>query len=501
MASRRDELNAYNFSRKRTVASFLKPLPNGSVESAPKPLKHAISGIVMSVVILAGFGACGMLSPVAPEGWDTPEAGIIVTDPSATRYVVLNSGEKDKKTGKDIPVLHPVLNLASAKLLLDPKKTKEGSVKTVKEKFLDESNIAQGSMVGIPYAPDRLPSVKDAGTAKVWALCQKAIRGSQDRASVQQTVLVLNAKDAKKVTEKGSGKLAGNQALYVQDKAGKPYLVSSNGFSYELRASNSGDLPSLVRTLFGDGAEPRTVTDEWLSTLRKSPQAISMPTVPNDGQPSQATGVPAKYRTTGTLLRTRRGQHYLVEQDRLVPVTEFQTTLLRETLSDSRSETVSQTDIQPDTAGKLAGGESWPVQAVSLANGGRADTSCSVYGGGSGTTDLTTWAGASLPVKSVAASASSYVSPGSGLLYQEQEGTSDTGFNYLVTDTGLRYYLQVNNDSGKSTSGDDKSEVNQAKVRLGYESAQKVTVPSQWSKLLPSGPSLTTKAAKQTQNS
>ncbi|MFE6889758.1 type VII secretion protein EccB [Streptomyces sp. NPDC057694] len=501
MASRRDELNAYNFSRKRTVASFLKPLPNGSVESAPRPLKHAISGIVMSVVILAGFGACGMLSPVAPKGWDTPEAGIIVTDPSATRYVVLNSGEKDKKTGKDIPVLHPVLNLASAKLLLDPKKTKEGSVKTVKEKFLDESNIAQGSMVGIPYAPDRLPNVKDAGTSKVWALCQKGIRDSKDSASVQQTVLVLNTKDAKKVTDKGSGKLAGDQALYVQDKKGKPYLVSSHGVRYELRASNGGDLASLIRTLFGDGAEPRTVTDEWLSTLRDGQQAIAMPSVANDGQTSQADGVPAKYRTTGTLLRTRNGQHYLVEQDRLIPITGFQTALLRETIANSHITTVNQTDIGPDTTGKLAGGELWPTQAVSLANGGQTDTSCSVYGGGNSTTDLTTWAGTSLPVKSIAASASSYVSPGSGLLYQEKEGSSDTGFNYLVTDTGLRYYLPVNNDSGDDKSGDDQSEVNKAKIRLGYESAQKVTVPSQWSKLLPSGPNLTTAAAQQTQNS
>ncbi|MER5947753.1 type VII secretion protein EccB [Streptomyces sp. NPDC001904] len=499
MASRRDELNAYNFSRKRTVASFLKPLPNGSVESAPKPLKHAISGIVMSVVILAGFGACGMLSPVAPKGWDTPEAGIIVTDPSATRYVVLKSGKKDKN-GKDIPVLHPVLNLASARLLLNPKNSGDGSVKTIKEKFLDSSNIAQGSMVGIPYAPDRLPSDKDAGTAKVWALCQQTSASTTDKSSVQQTVFVLNQKDARKVTEKGSGKLAGNQALYVRDKRGTPYLVSSRGVAYELKTSTSGDLPSLIRTLFGDGAEPSTVTDDWMNTVRKSRQAISMPTVPGDGQASQAAGVPAKYRTTGTLLRVNNGQHYLVERDRLIPVTAFQTALLKETLADSRTETVKQTDIQPDTTGKLAGGETWPTQAVSLANGGRTDTSCSVYGGGSAT-DLTTWAGTSLPVKSIAASASSYVSPGSGLLYQEREGTSGTGFNYLVTDTGLRYFLPVNNDSGKDKSGSDQEEVNRNKVRLGYEKAQKVTVPSQWSGLLPSGPDLTTEAAEQTQNS
>ncbi|MER5438969.1 type VII secretion protein EccB [Streptomyces sp. NPDC002790] len=498
MASRRDELNAYNFARKRTVAAFLKPLPNGSVDSAPRPLKRVVPSIAMAVVVLAGFGACGMMSPVAPKGWDTPEAGIIVTDPSATRYVVLKSGDKDK-SGKDVPVLHPVLNLASAKLLLDPKNSGDGSVKTVKEKFLDESDIAQGSMVGIPYAPDRMPSDKDAGAAKVWALCQQA-SGGTDATSVQQTVFVLDKKDAQKVTAKSSGKLAGDQALYVQDKSGTPYLVSSKGVAYKLAGSSALSLDQLVRTLFGDHAQPRTVTDDWLGTLTQSPEPISVPSVPGAGGPSSASGVPSKYRTTGTLLQTNGGQHYLVEQNRVISITDFQTALLRETLGgNARIATITQGELTLGQ-GSLTGGDTWPTQAVSLANGGSKDTSCSVYHGGK-STDLTTWAGSSLPIGSIASSASSYVSPGSGLLYQEQEGKSSSGFNYLATDTGLRYYLPVNNDSGKDTSGSEKQEVSQAKIRLGYEKTPKVSVPTQWSKLLPSGPDLTTNAAKQTQNS
>ncbi|MFJ8956999.1 type VII secretion protein EccB [Streptomyces sp. NPDC102381] len=500
MASRRDELNAYNFARKRTVAAFLKPLPNGSVDSAPRPLKHAVPGIVMAVVVLAGFGACGMISPVAPKGWDTPEAGIIVTDPSATRYVVLKSDKKDKN-GKDKPVLHPVLNLASAKLLLNPKNSGEGSVKTVKEKFLDESNIAQGSMVGIPYAPDRMPNEKDAGATKVWALCQQAIGGADAMStSTQQTVFVLDKDDAKKVSSKGSGKLDSGKALYVQDEARTPYLVSSRGVAYKLAGSQGGNLDSLVRTLFGNSAQPRTVTDDWLATLNQSPQPIKLPYVPGDGQPSNASGVPPKFRTTGTLLKTRGGDHYLVEQDQVVPVSDFQTKLLQETLSDSTAKTIQEPELSVARGASMQGADTWPTRTVSLANGGSNDTSCSVYNGGKAS-NLSAWAGSSLPITSVASSASSYVSPGSGLLYQEEQGESATGFNYLVTDTGLRYYLPVNNDSGKNGSGSDKEEVGKAQIRLGYEKTGKVSVPAQWSKLLPSGPDLTTTAAKQTQNS
>ncbi|WP_306324340.1 MULTISPECIES: type VII secretion protein EccB [unclassified Streptomyces] len=514
MASRRDELNAYNFARKRTVAAFLKPLPNGSVDSAPRPLKHAVPGIVMAAVVLAGFGACGMISPVAPKGWDTPEAGIIVTDPSATRYVVLKSDTKDKN-GKPVGVLHPVLNLASAKLLLDPKKTGGDAVKKVKEKFLDESNITQGSMVGIPYAPDRMPTTKDAGTAKTWALCQQPSGGS-DAASVRQTVFVLDKNDASKVTSKSKGRLGGSEALYVQDKQGKPYLVSSSGVSYPLTTGPGGDLASLITTLFGADAKPQTVSDDWLGTLREAPVPISLPSVNGLGNTSSVTDLPAGHNKIGTLIEGAQNQKYLVEKDRLIAVTDFEASLLKETVGAAYPDgaptyvKVQQTDIHPTEgslydnlpAVKKAGGTLfWPKQKVTRANStassGR-NVSCSTYEGDGGGRSV--WAGGNLPIGKISASASSYVSPGSGMIYQEQTGTSSTGFNYLVTDTGLRYYLPVNNDSDSSSGAADK-DVNQSKARLGYGDVTPVKVPGIWSQLLPSGPDLTTKAAEQTQNS
>ncbi|GAA3216573.1 hypothetical protein GCM10020256_18950 [Streptomyces thermocoprophilus] len=126
MASRRDELNAYTFAKRRTLASFLQPSPSGSEEGAPKPLSALVPGLVVGVVILAVFGAIGMFSPTAPKGWDAPGEHVIVASKSTTRYVVLKTGKQTQ--------LHPVLNMASARLLLDPDKN---SVITVDEKVLD----------------------------------------------------------------------------------------------------------------------------------------------------------------------------------------------------------------------------------------------------------------------------------------------------------------------------------------------------------------------------
>lgn len=110
MASRRDELNAYTFAKRRLLAAFLQPSPSGTEEGAPKPLRTVVPSLVAGALTLAVFGAWGMFQPTAPSGWDEPGARVIVGKQSTTRYVVL-------KTDGDTR-LHPVLNLASARLLM-----------------------------------------------------------------------------------------------------------------------------------------------------------------------------------------------------------------------------------------------------------------------------------------------------------------------------------------------------------------------------------------------
>ncbi|WP_461715732.1 type VII secretion protein EccB, partial [Streptomyces sp. DSM 41036] len=105
MASRRDELNAYTFAKRRLIAQFLQPNPTGSEEGAPRPLRAVLPGAIIGVVILAGFGAWGMFKPVAPKEWDKPHENVIIASESTTRYVVLKTGDKKQ--------LHPVLNMSS----------------------------------------------------------------------------------------------------------------------------------------------------------------------------------------------------------------------------------------------------------------------------------------------------------------------------------------------------------------------------------------------------
>ncbi|MFE2135531.1 type VII secretion protein EccB, partial [Streptomyces sp. NPDC059466] len=262
MASRRDQLNAYTFAKRRMLASFVQSSPDGSEEGAPRPLRAVLPGTIVGVVILAAFGAWGMFKPTAPQGWDTVGEKVIIASDSTTRYVVLRTDGKVQ--------LHPVLNMASAKLLL---KTGKGEVVTVDESILDKGTIPRGVTIGIPYAPDRLPAASEAGSAKRWAVCERPSAGG---GSIQKAAFVLASRDTDR-TEGSREKLHGGDLLYVVAPDKNRYVVDAHGTSYQVDRNDE----FLLRTLVGSGREPQRVSKEWLETLHQG-DPITFPKV--DGQ-------------------------------------------------------------------------------------------------------------------------------------------------------------------------------------------------------------------------
>lgn len=180
---------------------------------------------------------------------------------------------------------------------------------------------------------------------------------------------------------------------------------------------------------------------------------------------------------------------------------------------------VSPAAIQP---GEAFGQDlDWPenapksVNSASTAEDSR-NTVCNVLrevDGDNGATTLSTWAGTDFPATLPTGSSSGYVTPGSGQLFRQFKGsTTDSGFVFLVTDTGLRYAMQSNgdnatDDSGIGSSGSDEEkqteqqEAQQAQSRLGYKDVAPAPIPAAWSAFLPTGPRLSTGAAGQPQGS
>ncbi|MFD5452626.1 type VII secretion protein EccB [Streptomyces sp. NPDC003470] len=508
MASRRDELNAYTFAKRRTLASFLQPSPSGSEEGAPKPLRAVVPSLIVGVVVLAVFGAIGMFSPTAPKGWDEPGAHVIVASKSTTRYVVLKTGGETQ--------LHPVLNMASAKLLLDPDKD---SVITVAEDVLDSGDPPHGATIGIPYAPDRLPSPEEAEKAMRWAVCERPGPGGR---AIQKAAFVLAGKEWSRT--EGADRVTGGELMYVVGPDGKKqYVVDSRGYAYPL--ANPAD-KEVLKALDTQGRAPQRVSQDWLDTLHKG-DPIAIPDI--KGTPGAAAGASdmlRQYDKVGMVIKAydgRRMQYYVVLQGAVARISEFTATLLLnsgdlvgvgqagEAQQVSPGAVVDSTDFE--------GQRNWPLYRPQTVNDGSSATAgrntvCNVLravDAKNGTTTLSTWAGKDFPAQLPTGSSSAYVTPGSGQLYRQFQGTeTKAGGVFLVTDTGLRYALQSNNDSATDDKGIGTSEkqreqqLNEARIaqtRLGYEKVEPSPVPVNWSTFLPTGPRLSEAAARQPQGS
>ncbi|MFB9466355.1 type VII secretion protein EccB [Streptomyces cinereospinus] len=508
MASRRDQLNAYTFAKRRMLAAFLQSSPDGSEEGAPRPLRAVLPGVLVGVVVMAVFGAWGMFRPTAPKGWDEPNAKVIVASKSTTRYVVLRTDGQVQ--------LHPVLNMASAKLLLE---AGQGDVVTVAESVLDNGDIPHGVTIGIPYAPDRLPSAEEAGTAKRWVVCERPSAGGGD--TVQKAALVLSARD-QEVTD-GRNRLRGGQLLYVAGPDGRRHVVDAGGTAYPVDRNDE----LLLRAVVGSGRQPQRVSAEWLATLHRG-DPVTFPEI--TGRPGAAAGAPGRLdRATdrvGTVLKAPDNnvdQYYVVLPGRVAPVSAFvaQLLLFSKELAPlgqaGRARQVSPGDIVPGrafgTEHHWPTGDPVPVNEASAAQGSRS-TVCNVLrqvDAGSGATTLSTWAGTDFPQQLPAGASSAYVTPGSGQLYRQFQGEATrTGPVFLVTDTGLRYVLQSNGDSATDDAGigttaqqrqQRRQEATQAQTLLGYEDVDPAPVPAAWSEFLPTGPRLSTAAARQPQGS
>ncbi|SEM61089.1 type VII secretion protein EccB [Streptacidiphilus jiangxiensis] len=513
MASRRDELSAYTFARKRTVAAFLRPMGGGSVEDAPRAVRAIMPSLVLGAVAVAGFGAYGMLRPSAPKDWQKANA-VIVDKETTTRYVMLGGQ------------LHPVLNMSSARLLL----SNGSGVEYIDDSALNSPSVVHGPTVGIPYAPDSLPSATDAGAAKTWAACD---RSSADlTVGVDQRLFVLGGSQAGPVSS--AHLLPSTAALHVRTPDGATYLVDSSGVYHQLLPDkNDKDGRLLATAAFGVSVGmPQQVGTQWLKAFTEgSPIALPHALLPGFGHLYAGSDLAGNQYRIGDLLKvTDNGTtlHYVLLADGPHRISDFARRLVEAMHgSDSEYDANQFKLLDSNMVAPFAADLDWPTSQVSQANTGVANgpmAACAVYGGTMGQKgpQLGVWLGQDYPVSGAQASGTAgvYVTPGTGLLLQAVSGTAGGGGKvYLLTDTGLRYPLQMNSDgnpgagasggsaagqsgqAGQAGAGAGSGQSDTPAARLGYGQVNPVPVPQGWVQLVPTGPSLTEDAAAQTQGS
>lgn len=523
MATRKDQLDAFNFARRRMVANIVVPTATGSDEGAPRPVKTFATSIILSAIAVAAVAVLGVFKPSAPSGWQN---GLAVDSSTGAAYITQNSE------------LHAVYNITSARLVLGSKFQKFD----VPDSTLNGAGISIGSPVGILGAPEDVPSAANMNLTQ-WSFCQNEKEADESKPG-GSTYLEIGYWPAVDTTPNGQsvgdaqgGSTPANKAMIVHDSQMNIYLVDGD-YRY-LVGNDTTDhqsVQSLLRAVnlgnsfIGNDAVGYYVSDTWLSAFALGPQ-IASPTVVGLGDPapsgqplSKIGAYEANQTGGGGSVQTAQG---LAQLDAFAFSLYTENSTLINHGIKSTAATMSPSEINAANSGHTPNndqvfqqgtfGDKWPHVAPSLLGTSTEDPTaaniCVGYAGASpgGIPQLTTWTSPQLPYGSPSqsfglnqASAGStanivLVKPGYGLIAQ------GNGQQFLIEDSGFKYGLAVdaNKQSGGSgssagSSGSGSNSTTSAREMLGYQKTTVESVPENWLSLLQGGATLDPAKAGQT---
>jgi type VII secretion protein EccB len=162
MATKKDLVEAYAFSRRRLVTAFVSGAPGGREVEPSKPGRTLVGGLALAILLMAGAVIAGVLKPHTDVDWDEP--GFILSKEKGAAYVVL---EPDEDGGVQV---RPVINTTSAQLILG-----EGATpKVVPQSEIDTKT--PGADIGILGAPVTVPDT-DLLVETGWTACTADARG------------------------------------------------------------------------------------------------------------------------------------------------------------------------------------------------------------------------------------------------------------------------------------------------------------------------------------
>jgi type VII secretion protein EccB len=471
MRTRREQMQAYRFVIRRIVAAVL----SGEPETIDRPMRRLglslFASSMLAVIGLAAFGIWGWLT----EQGKPPEIGeLLIERGTGTIYVVLEDPQGSEAR------LHPVYNIASARLLLgDPVEPRDVSASSL----VDEP---RGPLLGIRDAPEALPDSDDL-LGLPWRVCSVP---PNDSSSEPTTTVVLNP-------GLSGGSPLGDQGLHVATvRPVDDELVEDQHYllwnDTQLRIAMDPGVAS--RAL---GFPPHiTVGRPLMNTLNRGPD-LEPPQPPGYEGASgyELDGVPL---TIGQVFRiAESGDSYMLTSEGLAPLGGVSLRLLGDSVSATEITAQQAAAIDPadplELDSFLQGRE---LQPHRLASG--QPTVCTRYEGDpetgpAGTTievldsppeelspnaealDLAQTDADPAPVANQVV-----IVGGQGMLVRAipHAGDSSSGTLFLINDQGTKYPLAPD-----------------APKMLGYGDAEPVPVPTLLLDLLPYGSPLSQAAA------
>lgn len=464
MQTRKDLLQAHRLMTQRAAQALML----GEPDTPELPLRRlnvaSFVGIMVAVLVTAGFGIVGLLKPSSANGITDPGT-IIIEKETGARYIWCVDDSKK---------LCPVANYTSARLLTGSGQEKQSLVSRDALSKYD-----RGTTVGIPGAPDTLPAANKL-VKMPWSVC---VRSADVSLAGHVSLVTLVA--GKQI---GGQTLPDDQAILVQ-AGNQPWVIWRN----KRMQASSDEVAALTSTTSVPQVAPK-----WLNALTPGAD-FKAPAIPGLGQRVAGPQGQAKAGQIFTVANVTgsTSASYVLMADGLAQISDIQARLLQADASAKAAlgGQVTSTRLDPDVfrqAPKHAGSvTSTDLQGAMPRFIQYTDTSplCATYSDPSGDAGAQVTVGANLPpppdnVYGGASNVDQLVFPPGGAalagVLPSPGKANAVNTVYLVTE-GRRFALQSKDIAQK----------------LGYDlSTDAVPVPAGVVELIPAGPVLDPAAAK-----
>lgn len=268
MATKKDLVEAYAFSRRRLVTAFLSGAPGGREVEPSRPGRTIVGGLALSVLLIAGAAIASVLASRTEEDWN--QIGLVVSRQQAAPYVILEKSSE--------PQLIPVINITSAQLILGA---------DLEPTYVDQDVIEDqtpGEPIGIAGAPQTLPRPQQF-IETGWTACTDDGRGIAVTVSEDPHVTV---------PERGGIVVQSEGRFYVIAKSSADYdLDQARAHRYLLPQSETNDLLLGALGLQSEVDAP-TVPQEWLGLFPEGAElSLASFAVDGFGEPLDNPDLPA----------------------------------------------------------------------------------------------------------------------------------------------------------------------------------------------------------------
>ena len=462
MPSRQDQLHSYQFMVQRVVAALVMR----ETDPAQSPFRRAaaatLASVLVAVIALAGIAVYGLIRGGGSTNWRNTEA-VIVEKETGALFVY-----RDEK-------LHPVLNYASALLIVE-----SSAPKRVLVSSKSIAGVPRGTPLGISDAPDSLPDAKRL-VGPPWTLCSARATEGEER---MRSVLMVGPGAGESAAT--SGESIGDKAVLARHPEGAVHLIWHNRRHRILNQS-------LV--LFALGWSNQQLVPVAPALLNAIPAGGDLAPVPIRGRGEDSSVMPGTTIGEVFVVTTLGGgeQYAVGVRDGLAEITKVQAALLLAQAGQDRPTELSSADyVELRKAKSLVpkGDDALPSDPPEVAtpDGG---TVCAVVRGDSGVADVrvsVTVPDASQAVRTGERTEGGtvladlvVVEPGRGAVVESVSAPGASGGALsVVTDLGVRYAVPRADVLSK----------------LGYGSVRPVRMPANLVSMLPSGAALDPDAAR-----